>query len=88
MAKEKQTTEQAVKKVKTYLLSSLPTGLTGGKQLEITDQKPKGEVLREFSWEIPVLQKADEETKQAIKQLKERKYKIYLTKIPLGGKQS
>jgi len=92
MAKEKNktqiSTEEAVKSVKDYLLTGFPKGLTGGKKIEIVQNKPEGEILREFSWDIPILRKTQGEIENAIKLLKEKNYKIYLTKIPVGGKSS
>jgi len=85
MAKEKNKTqispEEAIKAVKNYLLTGFPTGLTSGKRIEIVQGEPKGKILREFSWDIPILRKAQGEIAKAIKLLKDQDYKVYLTKI-------
>ncbi len=85
MAKEKNKTqirpEEAIKVVKNYLLTGFPTGLTSGKRIEIVQSEPEGKILREFSWDIPILRKTQGEITKAVKLLKEQGYKIYLTKI-------
>lgn len=84
MAKEKSkpemTVEEAITAVKNFLLTGFPTGLTRGKKIEIVQNEPEGKILREFSWDIPILRKAQGEIKTAIKLLKEKNFKIYLTK--------
>ncbi|SNZ07721.1 hypothetical protein SAMN06265182_0984 [Persephonella hydrogeniphila] len=84
MAKEKRkpemSVEEAIKAVRNYLLTGFPTGLTGGKRIEIVQSEPEGKILREFSWDIPILRKAQGEIKTAIKSLKEKNFRIYLTK--------
>ncbi|HID41715.1 MAG TPA: hypothetical protein EYP33_06140 [Pyrodictium sp.] len=75
------TEKEAVELVKEFLLSELPRGLTVGKNITISKELPeKNKTLKEFNWDIPVLEKP-QKTIEAIKLLKEQGYKIYLTKI-------